>query len=359
MEQTLKKQDIMLLLNQARLHDLDAFTVEEPYFHKPILDVEFRDDTYWVSLYGKSAFDHCYELGNYCHASDIPGFHDYKDCLISSGLLHFENWKEFVEWIEYLYRSEIDPTISTKSIFLTIDSNLAYFRFFSRRFPLDTREGTVKAEDFDYLLSTIVESEIDHHIRDKYNDADLKMMGMYTHIGDIRFNFRNRGKLMTRKAKFATQELNYIRGKLNAARVRGAVSKTDAEKNDIRIVESLENFAWDRNIATALISSDRNMGSHAENSEIPYFILEIPHSIDRRHQVSSSVLLNLLHDLALTFGAVKIPEMQVTLFGIWGGKTDADYKDEAVQAWINPGSPMLDTITRDLKAMDGLKPFNQ
>ncbi|MFO8109732.1 MAG: hypothetical protein R6U17_04300 [Thermoplasmata archaeon] len=354
MEYTLTKQKIMLLINTARKHDINHLSIEEPYFHNTILDIEFKDEHYLVSLRGKSTFDYCTGLDNYCHSSDIPGFLDYKDCLISSGLIHFDNWNEFVDWVEYLYRTEIDPTLSSKSVFLSIDSNLAYFRFISRRFPLDTDKGQISAEDFDYLLSTIVESEVDHHIRDKYGNSDLKMMGMYTNIGDIRYNFRNRGKLMTRKAKFATQELSYLRGNLNAARVRGNVSKTDAEKNDIRIVESLERFSWDKNIATALISTDRNMGSHAENSEIPYFILEIPHSIDRQHEVSSSVVLNLLHDLALTFGAVKIPEMQVTLFGIWGGKTDKDYREEAVQAWVNPGSPLNDSIKRDMAVIQSL-----
>lgn len=358
MEHTLTKEQIMLLINSAKENGLDKITVEEPYFHKIILDIEFKDKGYLVSLYGKSTFDHGHELENYCHSSDIPGFTDYKSCLISSGLIHFDNWKEFKEWIGYLYRTEIDPTLSSRSIFLSIDSNLAYFRFISRRFPIETGTGTVHAEYFDFLLSSIVESEIDHQIRDKYNESDLKMMGMYTHIGDIRFNFRNRGKLMTRKAKFATQELNHLRGRLNAARIRGNPSKKDAEKNDIRIVESLEQFSWDKNIAAALISADRNMGNHAENSEIPYFVLEIPHSIERHHTVSSDVILNLLHDLALTFGAIKIPEIQVTLFGIWGGKTDDDYRDEAVQAWINPGSSLSGSVTRDLGLIDSLSPMD-
>ncbi len=356
MEYTLTKQMIMLLLNAARNNKLDRLTIEEPYFHKTILDIELKDDDYLVSLRGKSTFDHCSQMENYCHASDIPGFTDYKGCLISSGLIPFDNWDEFTEWIEYLYRTETDPTLSSRSVFLSIDSNLAYFRFISRRFPIKTKSGTIEAKDFDYLLSSIVEEEIDHHIRDKYRDSDLKMMGMYTKIGDIRYNFRNRGKLMTRKAKFATQELSYLRSKLNAARIKGNPSKTDSEKNDIRIVESLERFSWTRNIVASLISADRNMGSHAENSEIPYFVLEIPHSIDRQHEVSSEVILNLLHDLALTFGAIKIPEIQVTLFGIWGGKTDQDYRDESVQAWVNPGSVLKDSIKRDMDVIESIIP---
>ncbi len=354
MEYTLTKPNIMLLLNAAKQQGIERLTIEEPHFHNTILDIEFKDENYVVSLRGKSAFDYRSQLKEYWDSSEIPGFLEYKDCLISSGLINFENWDDFVEWIDYLYRTETDPTLSSRSIFLSIDSNLAYFRLISRRFPIKTKSGTVRAEDFDFLLSSIVEGEIDHHIRDKYNNTDLKMMGMYTKIGDIRFNFRNRGKLMTRKAKFATQELTYLRSKLNSARIKGNPSKTDSEKNDIRIVESLERFSWTRNIVAALISADRNMGSHAENSEIPYFILEIPSSTDRRQEVSSPVILNLLHDLALTFGAIKLPEIQVTLFGIWGGKTDADYREEAVRAWVNPGSILKDNIKRDMDVIESL-----
>ncbi len=355
MEEVMKKERLMMILNAARKEGIDEITVKEPYFQKDILDIKLDGASYKVSLRGKETFNFDSQIENYWDSSDIPGFQEYKGCLISSGLIDFDNWDKFVEWIGYLYQSEIDPGLSSRSVFLTIDTNLAYFRFFSRRFPVETQHGTVNDTYFDYLLSSIVESEIDHHIREKYDDSDLKMLGMYTKIGDLRFNFRNRGRLMTRKAKFATQELNYIRGKLNAARIKGSVSKTDSEKNDIRIVESLEHFAWDRNIAVALISADRNMGNHAENSEIPYFVLELPHAIDKEHTVEDKTILNLLHDLALTFGAIRLDELETVLFGIWGGKTDGDYRDESTKVWINPNSKIYAGMKRDIYIINNLK----
>ncbi len=356
MEEVLTKERLMVLLNEAGKSGVDSFTVIEPYTKTQLIEVSRKDGMYKVELSGKSDFGPYPSKEDYWDRDDIPDFYDYKESLISSGLVEFENWLEFKEWVKFLYKSEIDPTLASSSVFMSIDTNLAYFRLFSRRFPLKYEDGTViKAEYFDFLLSSIVENEIDHKIKDKYDNSNLKMMGMYTKIGDIRFNFRNRGKLSTRKAKFATEELNYLRGKLNAARIKGTSSKTDSEKNDIRIVESLEKFSWDRNIVVSLISTDRNMGNHAENCEIPYFILEMPKSISKENIIDDEILLNLLHDLALTFGAVKIPEFQTTLFGIWGGKRDIDYRDESVKAWINPGSKLIDNIKRDIEVIDSLE----
>ncbi|MFO7793104.1 MAG: hypothetical protein R6W73_09050 [Candidatus Saliniplasma sp.] len=356
MEEVLTKDRLMMLLNEAEKKGIDRFTITEPYTDTQLIEVIPKDGSYNVILSGKDKFGPYPSEEDYWDREDIPDFYDYKECLISSGLVEFDNWLEFKEWVKYLYKSEVDPTLASTSVFMSIDTNLAYFRLFSRRFPLEYEEGTViRAEDFDYLLSSIVENEIDHKIKDKYDNSDLKMMGMYTKIGDIRFNFRNRGKLSTRRAKFATEELNYLRGKLNAARIKGTPSKTDSEKNDIRIVESLEKFSWDRNIVVALVSTDRNMGNHAENSEIPYFILEMPKSIPRENLVESDIVLNLMHDLALTFGAVKIPELKTTLFGIWGGKRDEDYWNESVKAWINPGSELKDHIKKDIDIIESLE----
>jgi len=356
MEEVLSKDNLMILLNEAFNDGVDSFTVLEPYSGTQLIGVELIDGEYHVELSGKDDFGPYPSKEEYWGREDIPDFYDYKECLISSGLVEFDNWLEFKEWVKYLYKSEIDPTLAHASVFMSIDTNLAYFRLFSRRFPLEYEDGTIiRAEDFDFLLSSIVENEIDHKIKDKYDDSDLKMMGMYTDIGDIRFNFRNRGKLSTRKAKIATEELNHLRGVLNAARIKGTPSKKDSEKNDIRIVESLEKFSWDRNITVGLISTDRNMGNHAENCEIAYFILEMPTSIPKKNIVGKDVLLNLIHDLALTFGAVKVTELKTTLFGIWGGKRDEDYQNESVRAWINPSSRMNDPIKTDMEIINSLK----
>ena len=354
MEEVITKDNLMVLMNEVKRQGIDSFTVIEPYFKSEMLTINIKDGFYEVELSGKDAFGPYPSKEDYWDKADIPDFEDYKDCLVSSGIVKFDNWKEFKEWIEYHYKSEQDPTLSSRSVFLTIDTNMAYYRMISRRFPFEINGSTIHADDFDYLLSSIVEEEVDHKIKDKYNNSDLKMLGMYTEIGDLRFNFRNRGKLKTRKAKFATQELNYLRGELNAARIKGNASKTDKEKNDIRIVESLENFSWSRNIEVALISADRNMGNHAENSEIPYFILDLPHSIPRKNEVQGDILQNLLHDLALSFGAIKMPELETTLFGIWGGKRDIDYSNESVRAWINPNSELKDGLKRDLNVINSL-----
>ncbi|MFW6040883.1 MAG: PIN domain-containing protein [Thermoplasmatota archaeon] len=354
MEEVISRENLMVLINEAKRKGVDSFSIVEPYFDAEMIRVNCKKSSYEVELSGKDSFGPFPSRENYWDKADIPDFQDYKDCLISSGIVKFANWNEFKKWIEYHYKSEQDPTLSSRSVFLSIDTNMAYYRLISRRFPIEINESTIFANDFDYLLSSIVESEIDHKIKAKYGQSDLKMLGMYTKIGDIRFNFRNRGKLKTRRAKFATQELNYLRGQLNAARVKGNASKTDSEKNDYRIVESLENFSWSKNIKVALISSDRNMGNHAENSEIPYFVLEIPHSIPKNNTVNSNIILNLLHDLALFFGAIRLPELETTLFGVWGGKRDIDYQNESVKAWINPNSELIDEVKRDLKIIKSL-----
>ncbi|MBS3789767.1 MAG: hypothetical protein KGY66_02515 [Candidatus Thermoplasmatota archaeon] len=357
MEEIFSKEELMIFLNQIEEEGLSEFEVIEPYFENRLLKVDMKDGEYEVELSGKSDFEMPISKDEYWDKDEIPGFREYKECLISSGFVEYENWDRFKHWIRSLYESEKDPGLSSESIFLTIDTNLAYYRFISRKFPLRYDDMTIDAKDFDYLLSSIVESEIDHHIRDKYGDSDLKMMGMHTEIGDIRYEFRNRGTLETRKSKFATEELNYLRGELNSARVKGKVSKTDSEKNDIMIVESLEEFCWEKNIDVALLSTDRNMGNHAENAEIAFFILEMPHSIPKRKKVDSEIILNLLHDMALMYGVIQIPELSTDLLGIWGGKKDDHYSSESVKAWVNPGSPVESQLKRDMNVLNSLKTF--
>lgn len=354
MEEVLNKRNLVMLLNEIENQDIDEFEIREPYFNNRLLKVKIKDEEYEIELSSKKNLEVPVSKEEYWDEKEIPGFNEYKECLISSGLVDFQNWNDFKDWIHYFYKSEKEPGLSSESVFLTIDTNIAYYRLISRRFPLRYDGTKIRSEDFDYLLSSIVEGEIDHHIRDKYHKSDLKMMGLHSKIGDIRYKFRNRGTLETRKAKFATEELNHLRGELNAARIKGNASKTDSEKNDIRIVESLEKFGWDKNIDVALISTDRNMANHAENSEVPFFILEMPHKLQRKNVVGDETLLNLLHDLALMFGAVQIPELSTTLFGIWGGKKDSHYSHECVKLWINPGSSLESPLKRDVKVINSL-----
>jgi len=359
MEKIFSKRDLMIFLNQIRDEDLSSFEVIEPYFENRLLKIDIKDELYEVELTGKGEYDIPISKDEYWDKDEIPGFKEYKECLISSGFVEYENWGDFKTWVRALYQNEKDPGLSSESVFLTIDTNLAYYRFISRNFPLEYEDIVIEAKDFDYLLSSIVESEIDHHIRDKYDDPDLKMMGMHTEIGDIRYEFRNRGRLETRKSKFATEELNYLRGELNSARVKARGSKTDSERNDILIVESLEGFCWDKNIDVAMISTDRNMGNHAENAEIAFFILEMPHSIPKRKKVSPDIVLNLLHDMALMYGMIKIPELSTDLLGIWGGKKDMHYGYECVKAWVNPGSFIESQVKREIKILDSLELFKR
>ncbi len=355
MREIMTKDQLMMVLNELRNEGIDEIEVVEPYFENRLLKIALKEDGYEIELSGKDDLEVPIGRGQYWDHKEIPGFNEYKECLISSAFVDFENWTDFKEWIKYQYRSEKDPGLSSEAVFLSIDTNIAYYRLISRRFPLRYEDVTVVAKDFDYLLSSIVEGEIDHHIRYKYGREDMKLMCLHTEIGDIRHEFRNRGTLETRKAKFATQELNYLRGELNAARVKADASKTDAERNDIRIVESLEDFTWDKNIDVGIISTDRNMANHAENSEIAFFILEMPPSIPKRKTVDASIVLNLLHDLALMYGAIRLPKLSTVLFGIWGGKKDKDYHDESVLAWINPSSSIERSLKRDLSITNSLQ----
>ncbi len=357
MEEIFTQKELTIFLNKIREEGLSSFEVVDPYFENRLLKIELKDELYEVELTGNGDYEVPISKDEYWDKKEIPGFKEYKECLLSSGFVKYENWEDFKTWIRSLYQSEKDPGLSSESVFLTIDTNLAYYRFISRKFPLEYEDMKIKAEDFDYMLSSIVESEIDHHIRDKYDDSDLKMMGMHTEIGDVRYEFRNRGTFETRKSKFATEELNYLRGELNSARVKGRGSKTDSERNDILIVESLEEFCWDKNIDVALISTDRNMGNHAENAEIAFFILEMPHSIPKRKKVGPDIVLNLLHDMALMYGMIKIPELSTDLLGIWGGKTDQHYSDGCVKAWVNPGSPIESQVKREKKILNSLESF--
>ncbi len=354
MREVFTKEQLMMLINESLDKNIKNIEVFEPFFDNRLICITSKKDGYEIELSTKDDFEIPIEKEEYWDRKEIPDFTDYKECLISSGFVDFANWEDFKDWINYHYISEKDPGLSSEAVFISIDTNLAYYRLISRRFPLRCGGTEIKPEDFDYLLSSIVEEEIDHHIRYKYSEEDLRLMGLHTEISDIRYDFRNRGTLETRKAKFATEELNYLRGGLNAARIKAEASKTDSERNDYRIVESLEDFAWDKNIDVALISTDRNMANHAENSEISYFILEMPKSIPKTKQVGADTILNLLHDLALTYGAVKIPELKTVLFGIWGGKRDIDYKNESVKAWIKPSSPLEKSLKRDLKIVNSL-----
>ena len=251
---------------------------------------------------------------------DLPDFHDFMDVFLSSGVLRFENQTEIDENFELLKKTVDDHTIYIKPIFLGIDTNIAYYRAISRRFR----------NHFKYVVSSIVVEEIDVRIHSKYSSKMIRdFEGLpYYHI---MHEFSNGSVKEARKAKNAMSEVQHIINRLDAFRIGRTTETKDKEIRDREIAHEYRKFSDEINAEVILLTADKDMVFHAQAEQLSSIYFKLPHHLNGEYHIDPLVIPNLIYDLTLIFGILKVGN--TILLGEWHGKSSDDYFGEKIRIY--------------------------
>jgi hypothetical protein len=168
-------------------------------------------------------------------------------------------------------------------------------------------------------------------------------------LSSIVDEFFNASARKTRIAKSAQNELSLLYGELEAERAESTQSSQDKEERDRIIAKSYSNFETQRKGEVLLLTADEDMAYHAKNAGLLYETLLFPHEVPQRGDIAPIVLVDLIYDLAITFGVIRLQGTGVTVFGEWKGKGLNDYSNENLKLNITKESRIKQEFNRDLR----------
>jgi hypothetical protein len=320
-------------------YDLELFTLD---MQKPELTHIIRPDDFDRARLQRKPT----ERG--VSADELPSYSDFKDCLLSSNFLDYRNEGEIASKLVELKEESMDPNRRPRPVFVAVDTNILYFKFLSRHLPMkDEASGkVVDGNDFRYVLSEIVQLEIDSRIVHKYSRDEISALAsLFAHkelIGELKNGSSRRGRI----AKLAFNEMNYLMTELRALRIKGTPTK-GKERNDIEIAQSYKYWARNADYDVFLLTADEDMVSHALASELMTMQLELPYDVPSHGRIDPWAVTDLLYDLAVTFGVISLDNEGTHLFGEWAGKTSTDYSRENLKAVLT-SSEKHTSISRQL-----------
>ncbi|UCE73773.1 MAG: hypothetical protein JSV56_12220 [Methanomassiliicoccales archaeon] len=349
----ISRKDLMILLNEIYLSEKRIFNVKFPFYNINLFTVDVGGFKIRNIVTGKKYSDAREKNmpDNDFLRSDLPRFADLRDCLITSAFLPFSNYEGVSKRLIDLAQIIKSPGGRSKPLYLALDTNLVYLKFFSRYFPLKSRENDEKvtAIDFRIALSDTVKEEIDANIKYKYRASNLDRMKKsfgHPHIVNEFFNCSTR---KTRMAKSAQNEIKLLFAELEAEWAKAEKFSKDKEERDRQIAKSYSNFEKERNGEVLLLTADEDMAYHAKNAGLLEETLIIPHEIVPKGEIAPNQLVDLLYDIAINFGVVRLSGQGVIIFGEWKGKSYNDYSREHLKLTIEEDSRIRDEFDRDLR----------
>lgn len=350
---TIPKKDLMILLNEIYLSKKKMFNVKFPFYHLNLFNADLQgyvlSDIITETEFNKARKKHM-PKSDFLEG-DLPRYSDFRDCLITSALLPFTNLDKISKRLIGLAETIKSPGGRSKPLYLALDTNLVYLKFFSRYLPLQGNEEdkNVTALDFRIALCDMVREEIDTNIKNKYRASNLnKMKDSFGHI-QIVDEFYNCSTRKTRIAKSAQNEIKLLFAELEAERAGADQFSEDKEERDRIIAKSYSKFEKDRNGEVLLLTADEDMAYHAKNAGLLAETLILPHDVMSKGNIKPCQLVNLLYDIAITFGVVQLVGTGVTIFGEWKGKGFEDYSQEHLKLWIEEDSRIMKDFERDLR----------
>lgn len=234
----------------------------------------------------------------------MPSHNDVFDCLLNSGVIQYDNLKEF-EKKRRTYRN------LNRTVYFCPDTNILYQGFISN-------SNLIKPDEI--LLVNTVRDEVESALNYKYNNHQInelkKLANFHGHLFDELSN--KRVKRSRRAAYLAMQDYRLIRDeaiKLEPVRE----SKPDSRENDITIVKTLRKYEKESSSLPVLITADNLVTDICETEGVEYFHLRIPHKIESSH-CTPKQLRKLIYNLTVLLGFIKVNN--TILFGEYKGKTN-------------------------------------
>jgi hypothetical protein len=258
---------------------------------------------------------------------ELPNEQAYVRALVAGGVLDISNRDEVERFVDrYGYA---DLPAGHPPVVAGVDTNLLAWRI-GDTLGIDPvtgeADGNGRAPTNGYALSTGVKDELDFSYR--FFDIDPYVAAFGTEYERL----DGQPATTSREGYLARFEYRRIAAQRD-------IDIVESEPGDEAIVEGYRKFDEGRK-DVLLFSNDYGFIELATEAGLHAQHVDFPRRLPRRTTASWDELSDLLYYLAVTFGVVKLPA--ATLYGVWQGKQEHHWQDEAVV--VDPRSPKLEPI---------------
>lgn len=349
-ELVMSREELPILFNDIYCGDKRYFNAVYPFYGTTLFTVDFKKpEIAKIVDRDRLTTDRKVRTPRGMDFKEMIGFDELRDCLVSSGVLGFVNNSDVVGWLRKLKRESLDRYSTQRFLFVAVDTNIMYHRFISRHLSFKGSDGYPFYEGLRYMVSDIVRDEIDSSIKHKYSGSEISAFKGKFNRQELVDELRNGSDLRARKAKLAFNECEFVRRYLEASRASGQGSN-DKEDNDRAIARSYMERAKIGNHEACLLTADEDMITHARTADMTAMQLIPPTEVPRRLNVEPWRLRDLVHDIAVVFGALSLEnkEDEITVLGEWRGKTSDDYLNERVKVLFSDAD-RHDSVSEELR----------
>jgi len=358
MEMSVGKEFLMAVLNESVLQGREELHVHSPLLSTDLLRLDIASGRF-NQLAKEADFDKALpevqrRIGDDRLIADLPGYGDFRDAFRSSLIVLPENFDELVGELREVERRKREPYRHPKERHLAIDTNIAYLRVFSRLLLLrgSDRLGTFDPTEVPIIIPSLVEEEISQAVGRKYGGAEVRAMkGAFDpRLAGLFINCLFR---VGRRAMNAQTEVQELREKYGTRTVQGGRYLEDKERRDEEIVRSIAEHAQKERIEVVYVTNDDKARAHAYTYRLPSLHIRYPRDLEVE-RADSWLVPELLYDLALSFGVLRLKGIGVEVLGIWPGKSADDYLNERLRLQVEDGALIREDLDRTRRVIERL-----
>ena len=357
---TVPKPMLMAVLNEASLHGLGTLTVGSPIFGIPLLSIDLVNSQLSVVTSREEMEAILEEMKSNCDhpvIDDLPDFGDLMIAVMNSVCIPRAATQPIVDELKKINANRSEPYRFPRQTCFAIDTNIAYFRLFSRLFlqgEMMDRLG-VSPTDIQIIVTNVVEEEISRAIADKYSTDELEALRTVVWdkvLVETMFNICHK---KGRKALNAQTEIDVLGRMFNIWKISGFVPSSDnREEIDEDIVSSLSLHAQNQGLDMIFVTADDKCRAHAYAHKLPSVLVKFAPYPRDEIPFDPWSLVELLHDLSINFIGLAIPELGLKIFGDWTGKSAVDFHAQKVKLLIANESPIGAALEQDLAIIQNL-----
>nr|MDO8080267.1 hypothetical protein [Candidatus Freyarchaeota archaeon] len=323
-EFVIKLENLFLLLNGLYLNGAHRFSVRSLLLNRDLFHVELSNFRRVSKVSKLIPEDIYHQLRNRCGEviGEIPGYDEYQDIFLASGVHKPDNWDQTRE--EIVEKLSWDSLKSNKRVFVSFDTNALRRRYYTLISNFIKSENTDREKDkqlkASFVISKGVKAELEH-FDNKYGESDISLMFRtlnekgFSVNREILAQFFNQLKLKDRLCIQGYVEYLKMSNLPNCEEVEG-------EKTDIKILDSLEEFRKKKDVELLVFGQDYSFNLRAIGRKLNLGELKRPINTPESVEVGWEQIAQLLYTAAITCGAIGIDggAIKAKIFGIWMGK---------------------------------------
>jgi len=250
---------------------------------------------------------------------EVPGYDDFRDALLSSGVIKPPNIEDVRERIlrEYRLRAE-NPIEYPRPIVLAVDTNVLFYRIVSNFL-----------NDIPYRLTFAVSECVKREIARKANLrvrdlSELRRGLSFRGLGTTRYVYDGILSLAARKALIALAELEYVKS-------NHMTYECSCEGIGDRVIaKSYRDFMRENGVEVVVLTSDYRMRTYTSTVGLRSLFLKTPQEIDVK--LTYRNLAKLIYTLSTYYITLKLYSglRWVEVRGVYPGKTMERWVEEKV-----------------------------